>query len=98
MPNDCKIFFGAGPYSVGIGYPKLGFGFEHNLREDFFVNIFTIFYWSFDVESTIAATKVKKIIKYMKRNRKRKEIFLLKWVYSWQSEPSLSFMHFLCVD
>ena len=35
MPNDCKIFFGAGPYSVGIGYPKLGFGFEHKLREDF---------------------------------------------------------------
>ena len=40
MPNDCKIFFGAGPYSVGIGYPKLGFGFEHKLREDFFLSIF----------------------------------------------------------
>ena len=40
MPNDCKIFFDAGPYSVGIGYPKLGFGFEHKLREDFFCQYF----------------------------------------------------------
>ena len=40
MPNDCKMFFGAGPYSVEIGYPKLGFGFEHELREDIFCQYF----------------------------------------------------------